>query len=467
MKKLILLLLAFTLNSFLYAQHFATIRIGNTNASSLSPGDSVYVPVYCDVVSQNAAHKSAQFQFEFDPTVLTWTGIAQGFIGQQTGFWSFASFPGVFDALYFNFGLAVPLLPETKLFETIFIYQGGETMLNWVPEMTSMQFFTLSLVDGCICDNNYVNFNVTSGGEPLTDAAVIINTDTVMTGWMGNSVFLLPDGNYTYSVFKPGFVTHTGSFILSGSTLNLEVELEPEETYAVSFFCDVSCENQYNGWNIIINQDTLYSGQTTFLPEGDWLYSTSWLDCWPLQGEISVYGPVIIECAYVGTVEPHATFHINSNQGGDIEGATVTVNSFIIMTDSLGQAGFCLSGGDHSYSISKEGYDIISGVFSYTNYCQDTTVNITINTVNVEYPASNDFRIYPNPTDGKFYIETDIYKCNSSVVLVMDLTGNIIYTCRFENNKEILVDLSELQKGLYFIQLHADNLTNSYKLILK
>ncbi|HMI08483.1 MAG TPA: Omp28-related outer membrane protein [Flavobacterium sp.] len=70
--------------------------------------------------------------------------------------------------------------------------------------------------------------------------------------------------------------------------------------------------------------------------------------------------------------------------------------------------------------------------------------------------------VYPNPTTGVFNINTD----NPVSVTVADFLGKVVY--RAANvGRETAIDLSGLQRGIYFAQISGDNTSSTEKIILK
>ena len=477
MKFFLLFLTAFAFSSILYGQYYATLRLGSTDVSNLVTGDTVTVPIYCDDIS-NTLIMGYEFTFSCNPNVIYPTGEIQN---------QHPNFSGcLFHSINFLYTNEVQLAanwldpsftgnyinPGEIFFEWVFTYQGGETPLTWYANSTLYNSiynnYTVNLIDGCVCHSvpYGVIFHVISGGANLEGANVTIGNESKTTNSLGNAAFALPDGNYSYTVTKPEFITQAGSLTVAGASQIIEVVLVPVNTYPVTFSCDVSCENQFNGWNVVINDDTLASGETIYLPAGDWDYKIAWLECWLEEGIISVQGPITIDCSFIGIAEPHATFHVFSSQGGDIEDAIATVGPYTLMTNLSGEAGFCLPGGDHYYTISKQGYDTISGIFSYTNFCQDTLIDILMNIVNVENLTSAEFRFYPNPSNGKFHLEPSAFQGTPMEVQVTDLTGRVIYTGYFEKTIKILLDLSEQKTGIYFMQVKSGPSILNKKLVI-
>lgn len=58
--------------------------------------------------------------------------------------------------------------------------------------------------------------------------------------------------------------------------------------------------------------------------------------------------------------------------------------------------------------------------------------------------------LYPNPNDGNFIISTEKY---IEQIYVYNISGVLVKTIRVDNNKEIEINVSDLQKGIYFLEL--------------
>jgi hypothetical protein len=322
-----------------------------------------------------------------------------------------------------------------------------------------------SYVDADICSK--VTFHVINElGEPLEGATIDVNGEYLLTDATGEAFTCLQVGSYLYWAYMDGYLSQDGQFEVDTVAQTIELIMELPSYYSLTFHCYTACENQFNGWMLQINGDTLYSGETIYLPEGYWSFFDSWLGCWGggWQG-IDLVGPCIIYCA--GLEEPHATFHIVSSQGGNLQGATVNVDTFALVTNNSGEAMFCLPGGNHPYTVSKEGYDTISGVFNYSDYCNDTIIDILINPVLVNVPVFSSFKLYPNPSSGKFYLETTKPGNDPIELQVMDLTSWIVYEWKQPIRETIEIDLSNQQKGMYFLHIKTEADYFTQKLIIQ
>ncbi|MGM0498473.1 MAG: T9SS type A sorting domain-containing protein, partial [Bacteroidota bacterium] len=103
--------------------------------------------------------------------------------------------------------------------------------------------------------------------------------------------------------------------------------------------------------------------------------------------------------------------------------------------------------------------------FDYTMPAENLTLtaNYTEETTSIDPSLSGDeFKIYPNPTEGRISVKTDNPEGS---VHIHNLTGKIIFKKHI--NKEVLhIDLSGKPSGIYFIKIITDTNTFTKKLIL-
>ncbi|MEZ5198945.1 MAG: T9SS type A sorting domain-containing protein [Bacteroidales bacterium] len=608
MKKLPLLLSLVILSSVLSAQYQATLRLSSTDASTLVPGDTVYVPVYCDDITPGALVFSIDAGFGFDYSVLFWTGIYSINFGEipdwliGTNEWS-----GMVVLFVDPTFVGTTVSPGTQLCEIDFVYLGGETQLSLYETSGFWPDFETTLIDGCVCnlEEYQVVFHVTCNGFELVGALVTVGNESVLTNPSGIAVFNLPNGDYNYSVTKYGYVTQEGSFTVfneplfieedlcypinevtifvnccgspvQGATITIDgltlitgsnglvifylingtynlggisfsvpetsyIDLEtcggitfltkdgqgnplPEvnigiqgsmlitddmgeadtclqvgnytytaskpgfvsqtgslnvdtipqtveivmalNVYGVSIqITGFECENQFDGLLIVINGDTITPGGTTYLENGTYDISVILIGCGiQLYGTVTVpNSPVTIELILPSL--PQAEFHVISNQGVPLSGASVMVDEDVLYTNVDGKASFCMTGGDHFYTVTKLGYDTITGVFNFP--CHDITIDVLAVPVSDEEVHSPVFLISPNPSDGKFRIKSTSISSIPFEIHIIDLTGKIVFSRFYENEEEILIDLSNWQKGMFFIQLKSGERNWNEKLIIQ
>lgn len=98
-------------------------------------------------------------------------------------------------------------------------------------------------------------------------------------------------------------------------------------------------------------------------------------------------------------------------------------------------------------------------------YVYSDFVNVNVG-IKKQTENENKLYIYPNPSNGNFYIESN--QTNISSIAIFNLTGKIVFNI-FCKNKFMQIDLSELNNGVYFINTTLENgfIKNSKIIITK
>ncbi len=71
--------------------------------------------------------------------------------------------------------------------------------------------------------------------------------------------------------------------------------------------------------------------------------------------------------------------------------------------------------------------------------------------------TGNDLNIYPNPSQGKFYLEFNKNKSVKADIQIKDINGKIIYKSKLNETKKF-IDLKGASPGTYFIEIKANDL---------
>jgi len=107
-----------------------------------------------------------------------------------------------------------------------------------------------------------------------------------------------------------------------------------------------------------------------------------------------------------------------------------------------------------------------------------TTVSGSSTTTVLRYQAvgiitstkENDFenivKVYPNPSDGVFNISMSDLKNETYKLNVLNIVGEKVYSQTIKNNKE-QINLSALNKGVYFLNVSNSKLNHTQKIIIK
>jgi uncharacterized membrane protein len=213
-------------------------------------------------------------------------------------------------------------------------------------------------------------FHVTAGGANLQGATVTVGTQSVVTNAGGNAVFNLPNGSYSYTVTKTGYINETGNFDVTGANLLIEVAMSPVE-YSITFHV-TSGGNNLGGVLIELDNDLTATTNTSgiaviLLPDGDYVYTATLAGYGVEQDLFTVNGsPMNVNIIMTPLPTYAVTFHVTAN-GANLDGADVTIGAQTITTNSNGIAVFNLLNGTYSYTVTKLGYIGQNGNFLVLN----------------------------------------------------------------------------------------------------
>ncbi len=396
MRKFLLIIIGLMVyGTIVFGQATATLRAGSTDLTGITPGTKIYLPIVVDAISANLV-TGYQFFIDYDHSVMSWDGTITN-PTPGVSYWNpnFTNFPG--DYLFNDNGTAIivsyvdgtyngKVINPGEIFITFkFTYLGGQTDLIWetiedgingksgkyITEMydENFDFYTLTLINGCVCLPNFdVTFHATEGGIDLPGADVTIDAQTITTDANGNAVFNLADGDYSYSVTKTGYYDVTGDITVAGANQTVEVPMSLFGTeFAVTF-------QVTSGGNPLQNAKVMAGGKTAFtnaageailsLANGDFNYNISKYGFTTETGPFTVAGePLTIPVSL--TMLPHydIVFHITSG-GIDLGGALVNIPDVgSNLTGANGEAMFSMVDGNYSYTVSKAGYANSTGTF--------------------------------------------------------------------------------------------------------
>lgn len=118
--------------------------------------------------------------------------------------------------------------------------------------------------------------------------------------------------------------------------------------------------------------------------------------------------------------------------------------------DTDEQCSFSIEDADGNVLFTSDALQ--DGVFlSYYNDCE--------NNVGVNETVNNDYKIYPNPTNGIVKIEGD----GAMRIKVLNTLGQTIFEGEAQDNAQI--DLSNCESGIYIIHIESDNSTSTKTII--
>ena len=165
----------------------------------------------------------------------------------------------------------------------------------------------------------------------------------------------------------------------------------------------------------------------------------------------------------------------------DTNGCSFTDSAFVIQPSGLtlssstvgetagndGSINLTVSGGSPGYTYNwsngatTEDINGLAGgsytvIVTDTNGCNDTLTVIVSSTFGIAENETNELNVYPNPSEGMFYIQTDVKITGEFSMSMIDLHGKIVYSLQGTiNNNLITIDATKLAAGTYLIQLNT------------
>lgn len=353
MKKTFLFIGFWFASIVLTAQNLISLKLGSTDITYLAPGDTVYVPIICNEIGPSNIITGAQYTFEMDPSVIYWTGNFTSNFGNPEDWMFFYSG----DQMIASSGYGIAINGMTLIsFE--FIYTGGETPLTWgYTEVfdETFEYYSVTVVGpSCVCDlpDYAVTFHVTAYGEDLEGAIITIGNLWLETDENGMATFSLCDGQYDYTVTKPGYADEEGTFTVVGAPLLIEEEMEVCWDIILHLI-DTNGTTITDSALVIVNNDTVWTtnGSAAFCITGDTINYEVYIDgYYPEIGEmILTPGPITVEIIMT-PIFYDVSFFVNCC-GEPVPDYTFSYQAQTVTTNAEGLAVLYLEAGFYSLEI--------------------------------------------------------------------------------------------------------------------
>lgn len=97
-----------------------------------------------------------------------------------------------------------------------------------------------------------------------------------------------------------------------------------------------------------------------------------------------------------------------------------------------------------------------------SNYALYYNCPVVVNNSEFKAEQSNEFQIYPNPSNGLVYLK---YQGSTEQVEVRSIDGKLIQVFQWDSNSNS-INVSDLQQGIYIIRIHNENGWKQQKLLL-
>jgi uncharacterized membrane protein len=316
-----------------------------------------------------------------------------------------------------------------------------------------------------------VNFTVLDAGfNPVENALISVNGSELNTDANGQASISLVDGSYNYTVTKENYEQVSASLTVAGSDVEEGVTLT-EQTYLITFKVVDQDAGALESASISINGSDLTTGSngeaTVELANGDYDYTVTLAGFEPLNGSLSVAGADLTENVSLTEISYLVTFIITDENTNALEGAAISIDGNDLTSDSNGEAGISLPNGEYSYTVNLEDYEEASGSVTVNGADVSEAVTLEIIISNREINADN-IRIYPNPGAEIITLESNASFKPNTRFYVYSTSGVRVYSHVNESEIERLsIDLSTMEKGIYFLNIQSEGSALTQKIVIK
>jgi photosystem II stability/assembly factor-like uncharacterized protein len=303
--------------------------------------------------------------------------------------------------------------------------------------------------------NNGNSWIAVNSGLTYKDVnALVINGSNIFAGTMPGGVFLSTNNGGSWTSVNNGFpyLTPTRSLAVSGSKIFAG-------TYLKGMYLSTNNGSSWteinNGLSSSITVNAIaISGSYIFAgTEGNGLYlSTNNGSSWSSLTNLSSIFVNSIVCSGKNIFV------------GNVDGTGVSMSSNYGSTWTDANTGFSTT--PIIYTLAILGSDIYAGLDDGTVWKRPLSeMGVGIN--DLESVNSN-FKLYPNPNNGKFRIEFDNKQINKVSLKINNLLGERIFEISDFNPKiSNDIDISNLPKGVYFVKINDGVRINTEKFVIQ
>jgi hypothetical protein len=284
-------------------------------------------------------------------------------------------------------------------------------------------------------------------GEPVDSAELGFHAYLAITNDSGQASMELFKGKWVFTVRHGDYFTLTDTVIITCDT-SLVIPLT-EKHEALVRVVDRATGEPINRAEIHYGDDLKNTGNTGLasidLTDGKWVYSVQhrdyfmWNDSVVITSDTSLVIPLTRKLANI-------EFEIGDSSG-PVAGAAVTLNNWVVPSNSGGIAWFYnrMARQNYRYTIEKNGYRTISDSLFLEI---DTTVKVVLQlTTNTDESATPATWVFPVPASHKLYIRTG---SGSARAVLIDPQGRALMERRLNKGLNP-IDVSGIPPGVYVL----------------
>jgi len=360
------------------------------------------------------------------------------------------------------------------------------TFLNNGAGYVGAYYNGLSAIDtilNCTFDKNY---NVAGSGNVLADySSMYIENCTFsknVSGLEGGALYVNDTNTHVKNcTFWGNYSQASGGgaiLIDPGMKLNIENSIIIGNSAAANFANDISGEITGGGHNIIgdtvgtiltsspnsfYNISAIAVLDTNLMDNGGATKTHAIVVCGNAVNNANNNAPVYDQAGMarygapdIGAFEAQKVVNFSVNAANDTLCSYASAITLTATPSGGTYSGNGISGNTFTPSVSILGMNVITYTYVDSNNC----TSIGTDSIYVDVCtgiASNEsvlLNVYPNPSSGLFFIETEAI-ANANII-VRDVLGKIIVQQKITQNK-FAIDLSKYENGIYFIEIGSDN----------
>ena len=268
-----------------------------------------------------------------------------------------------------------------------------------------------------------MTFTITDGTLPVEGATIDVASQVLTTDTAGETTVNLEDGNYNYTVEATGFDSKTGTFNVSGASVNKTITLE-ETLHQITF-------NVTDGSNVLTDAEIIVNGvvlttdnngnTTTNLANGSYPYEVSYPDYEDHIDTITVENSALVENITLAEITYTVEFDV-INGSSSVEGAIIEIDGKQLTTDASGSALVNLVNGIYNYTITKSGYTDATGSVEVSG--ANIIKEINLNQANYTVTFSVNYNSVPQE-NASIEIENDVLTTDENGQATIDLVNGV------------------------------------------
>lgn len=209
------------------------------------------------------------------------------------------------------------------------------------------------------------------------------------------------------------------------------------------------------------NSSTSASPSHTYATDGSYYACLTTFD---LCGDSSTFCDSVTVCAPMAAA---LGFAQNGGAGLTFDFTDNTTGNPVAWAWSFGD-GNVSSNQNPTHTYQGAGTTVVTLIV--TNACGEVdTATSTIMVVGIDNALNSEVSVFPNPSNGTFMVSLGDYVATDLNVKVVNLVGQTVFNKRYEQNGTFQeeIDLGDKAQGTYFLEIEADGLRSTQRIVVE